>query len=72
MLGGGWTNTKLRVVRENWEACFGVMFTGWVAVLLTLGGGSPSNTKYSPVGAKASPVGDGAYVPSFLSSNKRK
>ena len=39
-------------------------------MLLMLGGGSPSNTKYSPVGAKASPGGDGAYVPSFLSSNK--
>ena len=39
-------------------------------MLLMLGGGSPGNTKYSPVGAKASPGGDGAYVPSFLSSNK--
>ncbi|XP_076440775.1 serine/threonine-protein kinase dyf-5-like isoform X1 [Babylonia areolata] len=35
------------------------------------GAGSPNTHKYSPVGSKAAPTGgDGAYVPSFLSSNK--
>ncbi|KAK7100797.1 serine/threonine-protein kinase ICK-like isoform X3 [Littorina saxatilis] len=33
-------------------------------------GGSPNNYKYSPLGAKGSPGGDGAYVPSIMGPNK--